>query len=252
MTDDRRPPAAAADEDLQTGENLQAEAELRGESNKGGEDIQTFAGAATDVTFDGPEADSDPDAPIENTLRESLKALSDAERESPAVQAILAKLDEAEAAVTELQARNDQLEADAAANSIHRGARPVVGEGGGYVFVVGPVNRAKHSALPVKRLTCCDESEAIRYYVISTDNPPGSGKQVDPVKVALRAVITDNRRAKLTQLKQRISQVRLKLQNGAPLTTNDQKIYSQYQQEIDGLPYDENNPFEDADVQDVS
>jgi hypothetical protein len=128
---------------------------------------------------------------------------------------IKAKLAEAEAKVAELTRSQEE-------GANQKSVRPSenVVKGDGYKFEVGPRN--DKTGLAKKHIVCCDESEAIRWYIATTEDPTRRGKQVDPVKVPLMAVCVDRKRREEEIKKQkRRAFLRGKIDNGHPISNDE-------------------------------
>lgn len=138
------------------------------------------------------------------------------EAASPIDPATLAELES-------LRARVAELEKNEADGGHARAVRPSerVLKGDGYKFRVSPMG--KNDGLPAKEVECCDESEALRWYCATTEDPKKKGKQVDPTHAKLQVECIDPRRAKSVQKQQRVSYLRRKIELGQVLTEAEEK-----------------------------
>jgi hypothetical protein len=146
---------------------------------------------------------------------------------APSLEERLAKLEQAEASLRErekaLEAREESL-ANAKDSGAVRPVRPseAVCVGEGYEFEVKPTKA--DSTLPTKTISCCDESEAIRWYVATTPSPENAGKQVDPVKHPLKATCLDARRESQRKQTLMLANLRAKAERGNMLTAQEQAM----------------------------
>lgn len=134
------------------------------------------------------------------------------------------RLDAAEAAIkakdAELAALKAKLEAakdSSNARPVRPGAEALRGEG--YKFSVGP--KKDHPKIKRREVECCDESEAIRWFILTTDDPDVPGKQIDPHKIPLDATCLDPRRAERIKRDKFIAGLRLKAERGATITPEE-------------------------------
>lgn len=111
---------------------------------------------------------------------------------------------------------------------------PYRGENGGWMFRIAPFDKEKFPHLAPVEMKACDESEMIRWYCATHQDPPKSGKQVDPVKVRLKVECLDKGRASLIWQKQQLSNIRAKLASGSPLTEKEQKMLDANEDEVYG------------------
>lgn len=163
-------------------------------------------------------------------VNETVSQPSDRERE------LMAKL---EAKERELAKAEQQL-ADSIANETsglrvrteERG--PYRGENGGWLFRIAPFDKEKFPHLQAVEMKACDEAEMIRWYCATHQDPPKSGKQVDPVKVRLKVECLDKGRADLIWKKQHLSNIRAKLASGSPLAEKEQVMLDANEDEIYG------------------
>ena len=88
--------------------------------------------------------------------------------------------------------------------------------------------------LKPRRVTCCDESEAKRWYCQANEMKLGSGIPVDPVKVRLEVKCLDDKRAKSLMRQKQVSVLRQKVQAGQVLSEADQALLAQCEHEIYG------------------
>lgn len=145
----------------------------------------------------------------------------------------LAKLEAAEAAMKAreeaLTAREESLLAQKDSSAL-RPIRPseAVTIGNGYKFEVSPVNPAHN--LPKKEIECCDESEAIRWYVATTSDPEKPGKQLDPVKYQLTVKCLDPRKAADRAAALKLASIRAKAARQGILTDEEQRLFDEDEQ----------------------
>lgn len=139
----------------------------------------------------------------------------------------IAQLEQAEARLREREAeiakREDSIknqEDSSAVRPIRPSEAVCIGEG--YEFEVSPIKN--DSPLPRKAIKCCDEAEAIRWYIVTTQSPENAGKQVDPVKHPLRAICKDARRDERRKHVLMIASLRAKAERGNMLTPSEQEM----------------------------
>lgn len=111
---------------------------------------------------------------------------------------------------------------------------PYRGDSGGWLFRIEPFDKEKFPHLKPVEIKACDESELIRWYCATHQDPPKSGKQVDPVKVRLKVECLDKGRQDLIWRKQYLSNIRAKLAAGSPLTQKEQSILDANENEVYG------------------
>lgn len=92
--------------------------------------------------------------------------------------------------------------------------------GNGYRFRVYSIK--KGTKLKPKEIACCDESEAIRWYCQTTENPDKPGRQIKSEDEQLRVDCLDDhkRNARLIH-DRRISMLRAKFETGHQLTESE-------------------------------
>jgi len=162
-------------------------------------------------------------------------------QEDPKFAELLKKLAAAEERAQQLEIENDALTTDASSGLKVRKepGGPFTGPEGGYKFSIGPLNAELFPHLPKLEQYACDESELKRWYAATHENPPKSGKRLDLLKVKLEIVLLDPRRAKLIIHKQKLANIRSKLEAGASLTSAEQATMDKYEREILGTASDE-------------
>jgi hypothetical protein len=148
------------------------------------------------------------------------------DNKKPAISEAAVPIDPATLAELEsLRARVAELEKNEADGGTARAVRPSerVLRGDGYKFTVGPIG--KGSSLPIKTIECCDESEALRWYCATTEDPDPKkkGKQVDPTHAKLQVECVDPRRSKSVLTQQRVGYLRRKMEGGQVLTETEEK-----------------------------
>jgi hypothetical protein len=148
------------------------------------------------------------------------------------------RLEVAEAALKEREKAVKEQEEALAAQKDSGAQRPIrpseaVTFGEGYKFEVGPI--AANTGLPRKEIECCDESEALRWYVATTSSPKHPGKQVDPVAFPLQVKCLDPRREEDRKISLRIAMIRAKSERGNALTKEEESILDAAEAERLGL-----------------
>lgn len=153
-------------------------------------------------------------------------------------QELLAKLARAEKAALEAEERLQEHLAnqDTSGLRVRNESGPFRGDHGGWRFRIGPAVPELHPHLKTITENACDESELKRWYCATNQDPPKSGKQVDPVKVNLKVECLDPGRKKLAIYKQRLSNIREKLESGSQLSAAEQDLLNKHEAEI--LGYD--------------
>lgn len=159
---------------------------------------------------------------------------SETEVIDPNTEALLAKLAAAEKRAEEAEKRLAEDEIESAGLRVKRGEIPYAGESGGYKFEVGPVNVDKFPHLKRLTVNAIDETEAVRWYCLTQEHPPNSGKRVDPVAVRMHCECKDRKRVDLIQHKNRLAGIRKKLESGAALSPDDSAILAKHEPEILG------------------
>lgn len=149
------------------------------------------------------------------------------EKEQLTIEERIARLEAAEASLREREKEISEREEAIRAQQDSSAVRPVrpsevVCVGEGYEFTVSPMKA--DSPLQSKTIRCCDESEAIRWYVATTQSPENPGKQVDPVKHPLRAVCNDPKREQRRKEALILSSLRAKAERGNLLTEDEQRM----------------------------
>ena len=138
-----------------------------------------------------------------------------------------AKLDAANAIIQqreqELLDAKTALEAqqDSGLNRKVRVATDVV-LGEGYEFEVGLLK--PHPGLPKKTIRCCDESEAIRWFILTNAHPDKPGVQIDPSAHPVTAKCVDGRRDERIKKDKLIGNLRSKAERGQILSDVEQTL----------------------------
>lgn len=149
-----------------------------------------------------------------------------------------AKLDAANAIIQqrdqELLDAKTALEAkqDSGVNRKVRVASDVV-FGDGYEFEVGLVKQ--HPQLLSKKVRCCDESEAVRWFILTNAHPDKPGVQIDPCAFPVYAKCVDPRREERIKQDKLIGNLRSKAERSQILSeveqslldAADEKVFSQ-------------------------
>jgi len=149
------------------------------------------------------------------------------QNQEPSIEDRLAKLEQAEAALRAreeaVQAREDSLAAQKDSGAI-RPIRPseAVTVGEGYLFEVSGAKVG--STLETKQISCCDESEAVRWYVLTTSDPEKPGKQLDVNKYPLKVKCLDPRKAADRAAALKLAGIRAKAGRGGLLTEEEQTL----------------------------
>jgi hypothetical protein len=154
------------------------------------------------------------------------------------LEARLAALEAGEKALKEKQAELLEMQEKMRAAEDSDRLRPVrpseaVCVGNGYLFVV--TGKKDSDGLPRKEIRCCDESEALRWYVATTPNPKNPTKQVDPVTFHLDVKCMDATRNEHRQRDLRLSVLRAKSDRGVPLTPEEQQTLEEWDLERLGI-----------------
>lgn len=145
----------------------------------------------------------------------------------------LAKLEAAEAAMKAreeaLTAREESLAALKDSSAV-RPIRPseAVTIGNGYLFEVS--GAATNSKLEPKQIACCDESEAVRWYVTTTEDPERPGKQLDVNKYPLKVKCLDPRKAADRAAALKLASIRAKAARQGILTDEEQRLFDEDEQ----------------------
>jgi hypothetical protein len=150
-----------------------------------------------------------------------------AKTKTPSIEERLAALEQAEARIKEREKEFEAREAALKLQEDSSASRPMRTDekllrGDGYRFEVGPIK--KDSGLPTKEFVCCDETEAIRVYIMTTQDPVKKGKQVDTVPFPVYAKCLDDRRANNVKQQKMVSIIRAKDEKGHPLTDEERMI----------------------------
>ena len=135
---------------------------------------------------------------------------------------LLAKLERAEAQIKNLE--EEQAANASSGLKVRKEDGPFTGENGGWRFRVGPRMAEQYPHLETVEVNACDESEAIRYYCATHENPPGSKKQVDPVRVHIQCTCLSPEREKFINYQKALGTIRRKLESGSALSAHEQSI----------------------------
>lgn len=145
----------------------------------------------------------------------------------------LAKLEAAEAAMKvreeALQAREESLAAlkdSGAVRPIRPSEAVTIGEG--YLFEVSGAKL--DSKLEPKKIACCDESEAVRWYIVTTADPENPGKQLNINKHPLNVKCLDPRKAADRAAALRLAGIRAKAARQGMLTEEEQRLFDEDEQ----------------------
>lgn len=144
-------------------------------------------------------------------------------------QAAIDKLDFDPSEFERLRAENAQLKEDNAALQANTGDRqggPALNPGtrvtigNGYRFKVESLKEG--TKLKPAEVCCCDESEAIRWYCCTTENPDRPGRQIKPDEERLKATCLDEK-ARMGRIihDRHISMLKQKLNMGHSLTQDE-------------------------------
>lgn len=176
-------------------------------------------------------------------LAEADKQAASKPIESDATINNTAELDRLAALETELKAALDKInelesEVENQAGLKYRPqAKPYAGENGGYKFVVVPkYTDPKLSHLKPMEVTCCDESEAIRWYCEANESHPGSGLALDTVTIGLQltAKCLDESRKASILIQKKLAAIRNKLERNMAMSDEDEQLMQQYEAKIFG------------------
>lgn len=124
-----------------------------------------------------------------------------------------------------LAAKEAELEAERNRSGVRPSEKVTVGDG--YRFRVQPINpeHAKNVNEATKEIVCCDESEAKRWYCVTTKDPE-TEKAWDPVAKELRVECLDqDRRAKVVARRKYEQYVLAKGEAMQPLTDAEREVY---------------------------
>jgi len=141
------------------------------------------------------------------------------------------RLEIAEKALKDEQARNAELMELEAGRKISINDKPYVGDAG-YTFEVGPRDRAKFPELPIEKFKATDEAEAKRWYLNSHDYPKGSGIVIDPIAIVVDVKCIDPRRNEVILLAKRLGVIRSKLDRGQQLTDEETGLMIKYEARV--------------------
>lgn len=161
------------------------------------------------------------------------KKVDKAAEPQPSLEDRLAKLEAAEAAMKAreeaLQAREESLAAlkdSGAVRPIRPSEAVTIGEG--YLFEVS--GAATDSKLEPKQIACCDESEAVRWYILTTSDPDRPGKQLDVNKFPVKVKCLDPRKAADRAAALRLAGIRAKAARQGMLTDEEQRLFDEDEQ----------------------
>lgn len=150
---------------------------------------------------------------------------------------LLKRLESLEKALAEQKAETERVIAE---NANASGKRYSPGEKAfagveGYKFRVTPIPKKdgdQFSHLKPQEVEACDESEALRWYCVANESRPGSGQALDPMKVRLKVEPIGRKRADSVMRQKQIGALRLKVQAGLPLSTQESTLLSTCEKEI--------------------
>jgi hypothetical protein len=183
-------------------------------------------------------------APIRRGLFSLVKGLNMAnatqnpKSDNPEMAELLRKMDSLEKAMqekdAEIQALKDQ---QLAGLKVLPGAsRPYCGPDGGYKFRIEPKFPEKYPHLKPLTENACDESELIRYYCAVNEEVKGSNKRLDPVRCLLTVTCLDEgKRKNLTYHKQRLANIRMRLDQGHTVSAEDQAMIDSEYRILQGM-----------------
>ena len=138
-----------------------------------------------------------------------------------------AKLDAANKIIQQKDAENAELKAIAEANKDSSANRKVRGaadinRGEGYKFRVGLSK--PHAELPDEDVEACDESEAIRWFILTHSHPDRPGVQIDPSVHPIKAKCIDPRKDVAIKQSHMIAKIRRKADSGVPVSEDEQTL----------------------------
>jgi hypothetical protein len=149
------------------------------------------------------------------------KSVEKAMQELAAKEAALAKrekeLQEREVAVAAAEDSSKTRPLRATEN-VYRGEFP-------YKFQVKSVNN--NPAVPTKEIECCDESEAKRWYQVTTPHPKNPTKQIDLVTFPVDVICLSPERAERLGKAKRIAGISKRLEAGFALSKEDQALLAE-------------------------
>lgn len=149
---------------------------------------------------------------------------------------VQSKLDAAEQRIRDLESRLAEEVHGGRGLRVRAGGKPFAGPTGGYLFEVYPLQPAKFPHLQPAKVHAVDESEAKRWYAESNEEPPGSNKQLDLVRVKIEVKCLDRRRNALIMHKQTLSGIRARIASGASLTDREVALLEKHEDEIMNFP----------------
>ena len=141
------------------------------------------------------------------------------------------RLDAAEKLLQAERDKNAELMELEAGRKISINDKPYVGDAG-YMFEVGPRDRAKFPELPIEKFKATDEAEAKRWYLNSHDYPKGSGIVIDPIAIVVDVKCIDPRRNEVILLAKRLGVIRSKLDRGQQLTDEETGLMIKYEARV--------------------
>ena len=151
--------------------------------------------------------------------------LSELQAKLDAANALLEKRDK------EILEAKEALEAqrDSSSQRPLRVATEVV-KGEGYRFRVGL--KKPHPGLPDVEVECCDESEAIRWFILTKAHPDKPGVQIDPSVYPLQAKCVDPRRDDRIKRDKVIGGLRSKAERGQILSEVEQALLDEADEKV--------------------
>jgi len=160
------------------------------------------------------------------------KETGTAKDESEQLKAMQAKLEELQAKLDEKERADGTRYAPA--------SKPFVGDHGGYDFKVTTTHNhpERFSHIPEEEvIRASDETEAKRVFMEKYETKKGSGRPLhhDSRGIRVDVVCVDPRRGERVRLQQMISRLRRKVDSGQTLTAEEEKLASQYEDQVYSL-----------------
>ncbi len=167
----------------------------------------------------------------ESLVNQSPVPITPRVESDPETMELRKRLEAAEKALKDAEARNAELMELEAGRKISINDKPYVGDAG-YMFEVGPRDREKFRDLPVERFKATDEAEAKRWYLNSHDFPKGSGIVIDPIAITVDVKCVDPKRNEVILLAKRLGVIRAKLDKGQQLTDEETSLMVKYEAKV--------------------
>jgi|694.fasta_scaffold04211_9 hypothetical protein len=157
--------------------------------------------------------------------------MADGDKSSSGIEKAMRELEAREAAIAKREKEVAEKEAAVVAAEDSSKTRPLratenVYKGEfPYMFEVRSVNN--NPDVPTKHIECCDESEAKRWYQVTTPHPKNVTKQIDLVTFPVNVVCLSPERSERLGKAKRLAGIAKRLEAGFALSKEDQALLAE-------------------------